>query len=289
MNITQRVIIVIVLASVMISPSIGKGDFIQTDQTTYIFDVNESKSHPEWGTNSIDVEGYSFEGTSIPVGTQFTISADFEQSREFTMTVGETSRTSICSFPTIMGEICSILFIPYSVTRHPEWMLSNLDQYFGVFGPRILDHFYLDSDTANFLNDLVTSDFISTFRYSDEWTFTQNNGTFVNNTDIATFRWIENGCYYNTTTNTDFSGRLEYLLAYNQTTGILQGYRIDIDYSGQVEGIDIKYIYLQEVEISGYDLPQYGNSNLISGFRWVIFGTVVTFIATTAFIKKRRS
>ncbi|MFW9922251.1 MAG: choice-of-anchor S family protein [Candidatus Thorarchaeota archaeon] len=268
------IILLFVSNSIVISPIISEVRNASS-QITYTYDVLESKWWQECGNLSAFCEGYNFNDISFPVGTQFTVTADFEHEYTYTIKVNDQSHAGISVTHLITSQIITFTDLPRQAST-PQLMINTWNQNRIELGPPIREFFYLESDAANFFNEIASStDWIKTHYYA-LWDFNQFNATFVNNTDIATFSLIANGQYRNDTLNTNFKGTYEFTFVYNQTSGIMQGYRIDFDYKGIITGMDVTFIYLQEVEILGYDLPERINTSVLPGFSFDIF--IVVFL-----------
>lgn len=247
----------ILFASLFIGMSFVKADFAVTVGTVNTYDVNHSAWDFSIGSESSSGTGYEFEDQKFAEGTQFTVTVDTATATkiDYTINVGTKSDTGATSAFDIIGVIF-ILFYPLllSAGLSGTWNQTKTD-----LGPSLMGLFFIDPEIANeFFYEMANTTYISSAFTDTEWTYSNIGGTFDNDTNIAVFTWGLNAQYAVPASNTDFSGTYEYIFAYDQTTGEVKGYRLDLDYSGTVEGTLLDMDLFQEVEMLGYNLPAGG-------------------------------
>jgi len=252
-----KISLAILLASLFIGMSFVKADFAITTGTVNTYEVNDSEWDFAIGPNSSTGTGYEFEDQKFAVGTQFTVTVDAATTSQidYTVNVGTKSDTGATSAFDMLGLIF-VLFYPLLLSSglSGTWNQTKTD-----LGPNLMGMFFIDPAIANpFFYEMANTTFISSVFTDTEWTYDNIGGSFDNTTDIAVFTWGLNAQYEVVASNTEFSGTYEYTYAYDQTTGEMKGYRLDLDYSGTVEGVLLEMDLLQEVEMLGYNLPAGG-------------------------------
>lgn len=284
-----KIILVILLANVFIGLSFVKADYAVTVGTVNTYEVNDSEWDFTDGSDSSTGTGYSFEGQKFSEGTQFTVAVDAAtaSSVDYTVNVGTKSDTGTATSFDLIG-IAILLFYPlmFAGGFSGTWNQTEYD-----LGPCLMALYFVEPDSVNeFLYAFANETYISTIFTDEEWTYTKIEGTFENDTDIAVFTWTLNAQYAVPASNTDFSGKYTYTLAYDQTTGEMKGYRLDLDYSGTAEGSILDVDFRQEVEILGYNLPGGGLfPNGFIGYEWFIAIPALAIVGLLgAVIKKRK-
>ena len=78
--------------------------------------------------------------------------------------------------------------------------------------------------------------------------------------------------------------------AFDKTTGVEQGYRLELDYSGTNDGREYEIYLIQEVTLNGYDLPDFyfDKPGALPGFEWFISIFAFSTIVITSVIIRRR-
>ncbi len=284
-----KISLAILFASLFIGMSFVKADFAVTVGTVNTYEVNDSAWDFAIGSHTSTGTGYEFEDQKFAEGTQFTVTVDAATASQigYTINVGTKSDTGATSGFDFLGLII-VMFYPLLLS---SGLTGTWNQTESDLGPSLMEMFFIEPTTANeFFYDMANTTFISSVFTDTEWTYSNIGGTFENDTDIAVFTWGLNAQYEIVASNTDFSGTYEFIYAYDQTTGEVKGYRLDLDYSGTVEGSLLNLALLQEVEMLGYNLPAGGL--FPSGFIGIELYIAVPALALIgllgAVIKKRK-
>ncbi len=286
----MKITLGIVIASLFIGMTFAKADFSVTTGLVNTYTVNDSEWNIVFDTNSSSGTGFQFEDTLFAEGTQFTVTVDAQTNTtvDYTVNVGAKSDTS--SYSALGFALGTILLLIFPILVSAVVPDGSFNQTEADMGLGLMTSTFVEPTLANelfyqFTNETFETS-MSTGMLGTGWTIDEMGGTFDNATDIALFTWVFNGKYVNATTNTDVSGKYTYTTAYDQTTGVVMGTRLDFDYSGTVEGLTFKMDFLQEIEILGYNLP--GGAGFIS-LEWFIVLPALTFVGLLgAVIKKRK-
>ncbi|MHA1156108.1 MAG: choice-of-anchor S family protein [Candidatus Heimdallarchaeota archaeon] len=252
-----KITLAILFASLFIGMSFAKADFTVTVGTVNTYDVNSAEWDFAVGADSSSGTGYEFEDQKFSEGTQFTVTVDAVTASQvdYTVNVGAKSDTGVANSFALLG----IVFLMFYPILFAGGTMGTWNQTEADLGPSLMEIFFLEPEDSNeFFYEMANTTFVSSVFTDTEWTYDSIGGTFENDTDIAIFTWTLNAQYEIVASNTDFSGTYSFVIAYDQTTGEVMGYRIDLDYSGTAEGAVLDIQLLQEVEMLGYNLPAGG-------------------------------
>ena len=149
------------------------------------------------------------------------------------------------------------------------------------------------SPTFDHFRFLANSTFWSLGAASDtRLSFTQADGNFDESGVVAVFDWIFDGTItYATPYNFEIEGVERLKIAFDTSTGVMQGYRLELDHKGVIEGQNFEMKLNQEVTINGYTLPAfyYDKPAGLPGFEWYLSITAFsTIIIVSVIIKKKR-
>ncbi len=265
-----------------------KAEFAVTTGTV-VYEVNESEWDFVVGPDSTNGTGFEFEDQNFAEGTQVsvTVNAETNVSVDYTVNVGSKSDTGSYSSFVFLG-LALMLFYPLIITGgfSGTWNQTEAD-----LGPALAEIFFIDPTEANiFFYELSNTTFVSSAFTDPEWAFDNIGGSFDNTTNIAVFEWALNAQYEVVASNTDFSGTYSFVFAYDQTTGEVMGYRLDLDYSGTTDGSLLDIYLLQEVEMQGYNLPAAGlfPSGFIGIELYIAIPALTIIGLLGAVIKKRK-
>ena len=122
--------------------------------------------------------------------------------------------------------------------------------------------------------------------------FTQVDGNFDESGIIAVFDWIVEGTItYTTPYNFELEGFERFKFAFDTSTGVMKGYRLELDYKGVIEGEKFEMKLNQEVTINGYTLPAFYFDKPVGlpGFEcYLSFAAFSAIIIVSVIIRRRR-
>ncbi|MGC9780753.1 MAG: hypothetical protein HZR80_16040 [Candidatus Heimdallarchaeota archaeon] len=268
--------------------SVIKADYNVTAGTTYTFDVVASEWTLKQGTNTGAGTGFNFENTSYPAGTQFdlNVTSASTSSVSWNVTIGSEFDEGTNSGFDILGFVL-LLFYPIMISGgFSTWDQDEIEK-----GPELFRLFFVDPvGYSDLLTELSNDTYVESMFTDPEWTFSQLQGEFVNSSSTAVFDWYLSGRYYSSADNTDFKGVYNMKFAFDKTTGAVKGFRMYIDYTGNVAGSIMEIDMVQHFEVEGYNLPAFliFPSGFISGFELLIAIPTLAVIGTIAYIIKKR-
>jgi hypothetical protein len=274
---------------VLLLGTIGvRADYNVTVGTIFTYDVVASTWTVADGSNSGTGTGFTFEGTQFAVGTQVEVEvlAESGSQVDYNETIGSVyDESSATPFGDALGMVL-LMFFPILIgTGTMTWNQTEVE-----LGPELLGIYFLEPEAlGEIFFELSNESFISTQFSDPEWTFNQIGGHFDNTTTVAVFDWVLDMDYVNASLGTDFGGLFRYKIAYNTNTGQVKGYRLDMDYSGTVEGTNRQITMNQHVEEVGYDIGNffYGGG-FIPGFEWFIALPALAILGSIAVIVRKR-
>ncbi|MBN1330398.1 MAG: hypothetical protein JXA54_13070 [Candidatus Heimdallarchaeota archaeon] len=281
MNKTLKVVLPLAFIAVFLSTTMVRAEYNVTVGNTFDYGVVASNWNISYGTQTSTGTGFQFLEANHVVGSNFEIevlTVDTNLGVDWQMTLGTDVDTGSNSPFDAIG-LVFILFLPLLLTMGTiSWNQTALD-----LGPEIMSFFFLDTGFSEVFYQLTNQTFVSSLSESG-YDFTNVYGTFQNSTNIAVFVW-----HLDMTISTSadtLSGTYVWQIAYDQTTGQLKGYYIDLDYSGTLASQSITYKLEQKVEEVGYNLP--GVGGFIPGFEWFIAVPALALLGGVAVIIKKR-
>ena len=290
-----KILIPITIAVLILSTTVVQGDYYVTVGQTFTYNVNTSNWSIKLGSNSgsaskcrIFLDSYD-EGTSFTVNVTDVVPAD---SVSWNLTVGSTDyEWQNDDFD--LTEITLLLFkiLPYAVSFANTWAQDAVDS-----GPTIQTFFFFDmAEDATFdhFRFLANSTFWSLGAATDtRLSFTQADGNFDESGVVAVFDWIFDGTItYATPYNFEIEGVERFKIAFDTSTGVMQGYRLELDHKGVIEGQNFEMKLNQEVTINGYTLPAfyYDKPAGLPGYKWYLpFAAFSSIIIVSIIIRKKR-
>ncbi|MEA2070572.1 MAG: choice-of-anchor S family protein [Asgard group archaeon] len=122
--------------------------------------------------------------------------------------------------------------------------------------------------------------------YPDDEDITYNDvgGSLTISSNIVNFDWVMDAHYFDESEGTDYSGTYSLSIQYDQTTGLLYGYRIDLDYAGTYEH--------QSVDLEshqGLELQENTKASSIPIYWCVLPLQTLSFIYLVQIIKRRKN
>ena len=250
-----------------------------SDDVSYVIDEST------WVVSLDEVEvsgtGGYFEGISVNKGTTFDVevlSIDEEFGVTFRVDNSTDTTTSTINNDEFLFEFTNLIYYPYHECERLTHFDLDLDQV--VFGPEILDWFFLDvnNDLWAFLTELTTDAYHEALPFYDQFNvLIQSAFEFQEN--LAFFDLYMTGDFENETAGTkvDFDHAIKFI--WDNTTGILQGYRISTEILGTYENHQVAIAVEVEIRESSYTLPDFKfYPGLFPGFNYMTAITVLTVI-----------
>jgi len=282
-----------IICTFLLMPLVA-GNYQVTIGETFTYTVNNSYWNIKYGAVGSTVSKCRIFLDSVPVGTSFGVEVTdvitFEEV-SWNLTLG----TNIYSWrnnPSDLGDFNVLLFNVRSQAFNIAtfWSQENSDM-----GPTAQFLFFIDTADLpmfDFFRSLVDPSGVTDFTNTNN-SFTQIEGHFDESGSVAVFDWVTEGsCDYTTPFDVHIEGSERFKVAYDKTTGVLQGYRIELNSLGTVEGQDFEMQMNQEITLDGYTLPAFyfDDPDVLPGFDWFIsILAISTLIFTSVIIRKRKS
>ncbi|MHA1532398.1 MAG: choice-of-anchor S family protein [Candidatus Heimdallarchaeota archaeon] len=290
-----KILIPLVLAVLILSTTFVHGDYEVTVGQTFNYTVNTSNWSIKLGSNSASVSKCRIFLDSYDEGTSFTVNVTDVvplDSVSWNLTVGTTDyEWQNDDSDLLQIQLLLIHILPHVVSfAGSTWSQEAVD-----LGPTVQFLFFFDisDDTIDFFNFFANSTFWSAGAATDpRLSFAQAVGNFDESELVAVFDWIVDGTItYATPYNFELEGVERFKIAFNQLTGVMQGYRLELDYKGVIEGQNFEMKLNQEVTINGYTLPAfyYDKPAGLPGFEWYLsIAAFSTIIISSVIIRKKR-
>jgi len=251
-----------------------------SDDASYVID----ESTWEVSLDEVEVSGTGgyFEGITVNKGTTFDVevlSINEEFGVTFRVDNSTDTTTSTINNDEFLFEFTNLLYYPY----HECERLTNfeLDLDHVVYGPEIIDWFFLDINTNlwAFLTELTTDAYHEALPFYDQFPNILIQSEFEFQENLAFFDLYMSGYFENKTagTNIDFGHALKFI--WDNTTGILQGYRISSEFIGTYQNHDVAISIDVEIRESSYTLPDFKfYPGLFPGFNYMTALAVLSVI-----------
>lgn len=287
-----KILIPITVIVLILSTTVVQGDYQVSIGETFTYNVNTSNWSIKLGGNSSSVSKCLIVLYSYDEGTSFTV--------EVTDVVPDTSvswNLTVGSFvfayqndDTDLFQLGSLLLhiVGQAVVYATIWSQETVD-----LGPSV--HYDFFFNTAHAILDhfrfYANSSYWSPIAADPRHTFTQIDGNFDESGAVAIFDWIVDGTLnYTSPYNFLLDGYERFKIAFDKTTGVMQGYRLELDYDGVIEGQNFEMKLNQEVTINGYTLPTfyYDKPAGLPGFEWYLSITAFSAILIVSVILKKK-
>jgi len=274
----------LLIVIIMLAPTMTKADYNVAVGNSFTYDVVKSSWDYTYGTDSSAGKGFQFEDVKYAEKTQFTVlvTAASASSVGWNMTVGGVTDTGINGGGDLFG-VALLMFYPLLLGDIP----SSWDQAEADLGPHIFPLSFVDAqEFSEFFYEMSNDTYISTAMSDPEWVVTNMGGSFDNTSAIAVFEWHFDSTWTDTVSGHNYGGTYTFIFAFDKTTGVLKGYYMNIDYSGQMEFTAVTIKHEQRVEQVGYNLPGVG---FIPGFEWfMVIPAFALLIGIPIIIKRRK-
>jgi len=241
------------------------------------------------GTEVSGTGGY-FEGLTVSQGTTFDVevlSINELFGVNFRVDNSTNTITSYINNDNFLYEFTNFIYYPFHESYRLTHFELDLDQV--VFGPEILGWFFLEIDTDlwDFLEDLTTNEYHEALPFHDLFDILlQADFEFQEN--LAIFDIYMNGDFENETDDTkvDFGHAIKFI--WDNTTGILQGYRVTTEFQGTYQSHQVAITLEIVIRESSYDLPNFKFfPGLFPGFNFVTtFAVLSVIFISNLFFKK---
>jgi len=265
--------------------------FTSIVELDYEYDVVESELNIQYGTLSTSSTGIFIGETNHPVGSKYAvhITSDVAHEIDYTITIGEDSVTAT-DIPN-NNTILDLLFLPtYFAEINDSWDQTIFDK--GT--PKIFNTHFFDLSIIN-----------PTFEYLDEdghllipnSPFDFGGGSFLCRFDVegskGIFEWGFTRRIYETISwgveVLILTGYYDFLIEYDLTTGVLNGYHLKFDYNGTRDGKILDFYMDQHVEAVGYKMERLRWDEGVPGFEFLIAIPALFIVSTISlYINKKR-
>ncbi|MCK5184442.1 MAG: hypothetical protein KAQ95_09060 [Candidatus Heimdallarchaeota archaeon] len=271
------------LVIVMLAPTMAKADYNVAVGNSFTYDVVKASWDLSYATDASAGTGFQFEEANYPVNTQFTVAvtAASASAVSWDMTVGSATDSGSNGGLDLLGMLL-YMFYPLLLGEIPSvWNQTAAD-----LGPSIFPLFFIDAPAfSEFFYQMSNGSYVSTALSDPEWSITNMGGTFDNATAIAVFEWHLDLTFTDAVSGHNYGGTYSLIFAFDKTTGVMKGYSMNINYSGQMDFTAVSIKYEQRVEQVGYNLPGVG---FIPGFEWFLVIPAFAVLIGLPIIAKRR-
>jgi hypothetical protein len=278
----------LLVVAILLSTTLVRADYNVTVGATYTYDTIASQWDLKIGANSGQGTGFSEDGKAYTVGTQILVEVTSESASSvgYDYTIGSDTYAGSASPLDMLGFVF-LMFYPLLFAGGTfTWNQTLIEM-----GPGLMLWAFVEPESAGeFFYELSNETFVTSAFTDTEWTFSQIGGNFDNATAIAVFDWVLNAQYVVTADNTDFGGNFRVKIAYDKTTSVVKGFKLDMDYSGTVLGSVTDISMLIHYEQVGYDLGAFffGAGGFIPGFEWFIAIPALALLGGIAIIIRKR-
>lgn len=285
MNKKLKLIIFILLSTLIVNVNFVRGDFDVLPGTTYTYEVVKSNWSLTDGPNSGTGNGLRVGGNSYPIGTHIEIEvlSTTLTSVDYQLDInGNTALNTDSDSET--AKLNSFLFYPYQLYGG----VGVWDQLEIEMGPHyIFEFFFLEPDAFGFLFNLLNT-YFDTQTPSMFWTFDQVGGNYDTDNSVVVFDWMLNTELNDTGCNIYFKGTYYAKIAFDVTTGVLQGVRMQLDYSGSYSGNPLSYDIEQLIKLTSYDLDDFLYSTEPTGYQFLFVLPIFFFSSLFLYVKKKQ-
>ena len=287
-----KITLPLLIIAMFLGTTMVKSDFAVTVGVSNDYDVVTSNWTIAAGANTGGGTGLQLEGVGYDEGEVITIevTAETSSSVDYDLTI------DVDTYGYSSNGLGNIFFLAFTLLLPlmmplmvgGTWVQAEVDM-----GPGIWGEFFLDSVMTEALYEFANNDTALDEMTNDpdntEITFKKFEGAFENSTDIAIFDWACDFDMKNTTTNTDYSGKYRYKIAFDQTTGWVKGWRLFLDYAGTYEGTLLEVAWNQLIQQQGYALGNFAiATGLFPGFEWFLVLPALGLLAIPVIIKRRK-
>lgn len=285
----------LVIICTLFSKPLVLGDYQVSIGEVFTYTINNSYWNVQLGDESSTVSGCKIFSESVEKGTSFDVevtNVTTSEDASWNLTVGSNVYSSN-NDPGDLGIIHNFLF---NIRIQAFYFTSFWSQEIIDMGPAAQFLFFVCIGTGNIFDFL---DYISdTTSFHSEFTnthdeYTRIEGHFDDSGTLAIFDWVVKASFdYSTPYDVHIEGSERFKIAFDKITGVMQGYRIETDSKGVVEGQEYELHMNQEITLEGYTLPTYyfKDPNKLPGFDWFIsIFAISTLVISIVIIRKQKS
>ncbi|MHA1356203.1 MAG: choice-of-anchor S family protein [Candidatus Heimdallarchaeota archaeon] len=299
-----KITIPLFIIAMFLGTTMVRADFNVTVGSSKAYDVVTSNWTVAAGANSGGGTGLQVEGVGYNEDEVITVevTAETSSSVDYDLTI------DVDTYGYVSNGLGNIFFFAFTILLPlmmplmvgGTWVQAEVDM-----GPGFWGDFFLDSDMTEamyeFANNETALAEITNDPDNTDITFKKFEGVFKNSTDIAVFDWACDFDMKNTSTNTDYSGKYRYKIAFDQTTSWVKGWRLFLDYNGTFEGSILEVEWNQLIQQQGYALGNFTieiNDDTITtvpittalspGFEWFLLFPALGLLALPVIIKRRK-
>ncbi len=289
----MKLLIPIFILFLILNTAFVQSDYQVTIGETFTYKVNTSNWSIKLGGNSSSVSKYRIVLDSYDEGTSFTVEVTDvipDSSVSWNLTAGST----LLPYYNDDSDLFQLGGLLLHIVEHALVYASTWSQEAADLGPTV--HFYFFWSTSHAFWDIfrfyANSSYWSPIAADPRHTFTQIDGNFDESGAAMIFDWIVDGTLnYTTPYSFLLEGYERFKIAFDKTTGVMQGYRLELDYDGVIEGQNFEMKLNQEVTINGYTLPAfyYDKPAGLPGFQWYLpFAAFGSIIVISIIVRRRR-
>ncbi|NHJ87339.1 MAG: hypothetical protein FK734_17880 [Asgard group archaeon] len=267
---------------------------------TYTYDVVASNVAITVGTESASASGYTLGSTHFDEGTSVTVNVTAVGTTDVDYDIisgaaseSEVSSTLSLAFTTIFyGVLFPLLF---GIATTIEFNTTEASEDPGILMIPFVSN---ETDTFDSYIDMANDIQAGPTTTGTELGNLVMNATYTDEPDEFFFEFYMGGNYiYNDTIGTDYiysdmDIEHHYQFAYQKTTGVMLGIRVESEITGTNNGTAVDINVLQHTELDGYNLPNYafhgGPTWPFPGFEVVIAITAIGSVALAAVLIRKR-
>ncbi|MHA1124253.1 MAG: choice-of-anchor S family protein [Candidatus Heimdallarchaeota archaeon] len=280
--------VLLVINGIHTSPISGEWLVSPSDDVSYVIDDSTWDVHLD-GVDATGTGGY-FEGITVNKGTTFDVevlSIDELFGVDYRFDNSTNTVTSTINNDNFLLEFINFIYYPYHECDRLTHFELDLDQV--VYGPKILGWFFLEINTElwDFLTELTTNAYHEALPFYDQFdALLQAEFEFQGN--LAIFDIYMNGNFENATegTNVEFGHAIKFV--WDNTTGILQGYRVSSITTGTYQNHQVEISVDVVIREVNYDLPDFKfYPGLFPGFDYLTVIVVLSTMFLSRFVYKK--
>lgn len=260
-----------------------------------VYELDESNWSITYGGLSTSGEGGTFHDLKIAQGDSFTVTVvqvdDNYGVGYLLKNTTEQTAADFVDYASFLYEFANFLYYPEIEAERLYQTGFNESEI--ALGPPLLSWFFIEpiEDVWDFLEEVTTLAYHNSLPNTDEFDGTLE-ADFAEEGTNKIFDFYLRGTYINKTKNIeiDFDHNIKFI--WRTSTGILQGYRISSQFSGEYFGNEISEELATACRLGTYSLPHFkfgGFSGLISGFRIpILIISSLVIVTLHQLLKKKR-
>ena len=284
-----RVILAFSLIGIFVGIGSVRGAYQVDIGDIYTYDIVESEISFIYGAISGSGGGYQVSDGHFQSGTSVTVEITDVDVDYVSVEIAGGTKTEDVTVSSSMYDMMSYIAL-YLVWVQDE--IDSIDPSDAEHGVGLMDFWVADTDYVEAgLGFFTSGSFTSSISEIPNFTANEQGAKVETSGSSIIFDWILSGSIVDAGTNTDYSGTALYKIAFDTTTGVLQGYHFIIGMDGLWEGKMFTIHLSQKVEKAGCNLPDFvfGNkTGFISEHGWQITFVAITGLSLIILIFIRR-